>query len=404
MGVLVTLVTLFAIARITLTPGAEPMSQQLPIMCVACGTYGGIDFVLNILMFIPLGLGLSLLLNHRVGTIAICAIISFTIELLQFQFVANRDSSLSDLLANSIGGVVGVGLGMGWRYLLIPTPGQATKLGRGISLLWVLVIFLSAWSLKPQATDSPLWIQLTANLGGFDRFAGDLHAASINNGQLVGGRIPDTSNLPAVFKSDTLVVSANVSFKDALGLGQRRQAPIVSVFDGNQREIMMFAQADRHLTFRYRSHLSTLRLREPIFTLTDAFVLSDSSATLLSAARKDGKVLLTASHNDEKAETVYRTHPFLLWSAFLPFNLLLKPLLYVAFSAGWAFLLALIPGFWHGARHNLRLAAMESGAVVLGTLLLVPVIVKTPAIPLWGWVFTFAGLVVGFLIGSLSFD
>lgn len=72
-------------------------------------TYDGIEFAANILMFIPIGLMFVLLLGRRRWwlAIALSVIMTFGIEGVQ-HFLADRVSDPRDLLANSIGGVIGV--------------------------------------------------------------------------------------------------------------------------------------------------------------------------------------------------------------------------------------------------------------------------------------------------------
>ena len=71
--------------------------------------YSKLEFTANIGMFVPLGFLVSLLLPVRVWwlSLIICPAISVAIELVQGAVLAGRFATVSDVIANSIGGLVG---------------------------------------------------------------------------------------------------------------------------------------------------------------------------------------------------------------------------------------------------------------------------------------------------------
>lgn len=74
--------------------------------------YNELEFTANIVMFVPLGVFLAMVLRRtRVwwGVIAL-PLASIFIELIQFFFLDSRVADLRDVIANSIGGWIGVGL------------------------------------------------------------------------------------------------------------------------------------------------------------------------------------------------------------------------------------------------------------------------------------------------------
>ncbi|MBT2498961.1 VanZ family protein [Agromyces sp. ISL-38] len=72
--------------------------------------YEHIEFAANVLMFIPLGLLLTLALRPRlarwVPPLACCAA-SAMIELVQFTLLPQRFTTVSDVIANTLGGAIG---------------------------------------------------------------------------------------------------------------------------------------------------------------------------------------------------------------------------------------------------------------------------------------------------------
>ncbi|HEX8905828.1 MAG TPA: VanZ family protein, partial [Longimicrobiaceae bacterium] len=106
--------------------------------CIACGERGMADAVRNLLLFIPLGFVASPRFRWAVVAIAACAAFSLAVETLQ-QWIPGRDPSVSDLLFNSAGAVLGVALARSARVWLRPSPRAATLLSVGwATLLWAL--------------------------------------------------------------------------------------------------------------------------------------------------------------------------------------------------------------------------------------------------------------------------
>ena len=72
--------------------------------------YNKLEFSANVLMFVPLGFLAALLLPARVWWLAllICPGLSIAIELTQATFLAARFATATDVVANTIGAVVGI--------------------------------------------------------------------------------------------------------------------------------------------------------------------------------------------------------------------------------------------------------------------------------------------------------
>ena len=72
--------------------------------------YNKLEFSANVAMFIPLGFLAALLLPARIWWLAllICPALSIAIELTQATFLAARFATVTDVVANSIGAVIGI--------------------------------------------------------------------------------------------------------------------------------------------------------------------------------------------------------------------------------------------------------------------------------------------------------
>jgi hypothetical protein len=88
-GTLTAGVGLLLIAVLTLSPDLAAGTQK-PSLCLICGSRGGEDAVLNVLLFIPFGFGLRLRGTSRWRAWAVTIAVTATVELLQI-YIPGRD-------------------------------------------------------------------------------------------------------------------------------------------------------------------------------------------------------------------------------------------------------------------------------------------------------------------------
>ncbi|QIZ98345.1 VanZ family protein [Leifsonia sp. PS1209] len=118
---IVTAVYLVAVGWITLSSQPQDSEQNTFIRGVIAQigrfpatswvTYNGVEFTANIAMFVPMGVLFTLLLGLRrwwvallIGVVATC-----TIEFIQL-FLPTRYSDVRDLIANTTGTLIGIGV------------------------------------------------------------------------------------------------------------------------------------------------------------------------------------------------------------------------------------------------------------------------------------------------------
>ena len=98
-GLICTALALCLIGYFTLRPVPEQaaaVAETSPWCIVRCGDLGLLDIILNVLLFLPLGIGLGLLGRTR-AAVAIGFLYSVAIELTQLFLIAGRDASLRDV-------------------------------------------------------------------------------------------------------------------------------------------------------------------------------------------------------------------------------------------------------------------------------------------------------------------
>jgi glycopeptide antibiotics resistance protein len=82
--------------------------------------YTRLEFSANVAMFVPLGFLVAILLSNRFWWIAIllCPALSAAIEWTQLMFLAARFATVLDVVANSLGALIGIVGAQGLRYIV----------------------------------------------------------------------------------------------------------------------------------------------------------------------------------------------------------------------------------------------------------------------------------------------
>ncbi len=354
--ILIALATL-PILLITLFPRDDP---SIPLhswgLCLACGDFGGVDFLLNVALFGPLGLALhhgDLSLRR---TAAVALGLTLGIEVFQFLFLPGRFAALGDLVANTSGGILGWILGRTWPLIATPAPAIARRLAV-ITLSGVALIFwVTGWLLQPSLPVSTWFGQWRPALGQFDQFMGSVDSARLGPRPLPGHMLVDTWERRLELLEGPISIRAH----GTLGPPPRRTAPIVSVFDDRQRQIALLGQEGEDLMVAIRLRTSDARLRTPALRVPEG--LAAPAGTRYDAAGwwADGTLSGTAVGTGALPLTVG-----LGWSFVLPFGADLEPGTPV-WSVLWLALLGLVPGRLVGRGWRSPLSSVIGVGVLVG--------------------------------------
>ena len=395
----VTAGALVFIAAETLVPHPEnaALVARTPIWCVVCGELGLLDILLNIILFVPLGVGLRLLGRSWRQALFLGAVLSLGIETAQYFAIPGRDAALGDVLTNSAGAALGALLAGSWRLWLLPTRGAARRLAGTVAAIWLLQVGLSGLAVQPSLPRSVYWGQRAAELGQFDTFPGRLLDARVGAMPLPSRRLANSDSVRrALLAGDP--VTAVVEPAGPTG----RIAPLASIFDGDQREIAVLGQWDHDLVFRLRARALDWRLRPPAIRLPSVFASpTPETLTVAGAVRRDS-LIVTATGGASGA--VGRAVPLSAqwgWSLLLPYE--------HAFGSEVGWLSALWVGgwmvpiaFWIAAA-GLRTAptALAVFLLLLLGLIAVPALLAERA-GVVEWVGALAGALVGWLLARAT--
>jgi hypothetical protein len=385
------------IGAMTLIPHPEEAarSAMTPITCVVCGELGTVDVILNVLLFVPLGLGLGLARFSWRRALVLGAVLSFGIELLQMKVIAGRDASLGDLLTNTLGAGLGAWLTVIWPRLFRPNLPTARSLALGWAALIVVIFAGTALALRPAwPTGVPWWGQWAPDLGHLAQFPGRVLSVSAASIPLPPGRALDQRQLEAALTANTELTATAVLGSPTVGL-----APIASIFDAEQREVVLLGQDGGDLVWRVRMWSAKLGLRNPGVRLPGALG-SRAGDTITATGRLAGpEFRIGATHGrTERSWTL----PFTAswgWSLLLPWPYAFGPEVRVL-TALWVAGLLMPIGLWGARGRRFGGALMVATPVVL--LALIPAAAQFAPVHWTEWLAAALGLGAGIGVSRWS--
>lgn len=348
-----------AIVALTAVPSGGGAEQSSP-WCVVCGPYGGVDFALNLVLYIPLGLGLGALRLRPRTAVAAVFLTSLVVEVLQVGVISGRDANLGDLVSNTIGGLIGVWIGTRWRSLVQPRARESLRLARAWGLLWLVIVAISTWAVGVNIPEPPWWAQLALKGTAPQTFRGEVLETSIGgipvrSDSLVNGAALRTALLngaPATVRA--IVPKPSVAPSSVFGIA-----------DSTEVSIFTLAQDGHDGVFHVQTRAGgVLRLQSPSIRLPGAFPSSGEDTVRLTGQRTRTSLSIAAERGDGRVARTLRVSPHWAWTFFLPFEYSLGPGSWRA-TALWLAALALPLGYWLGRAGQLGGAAVGPAVVAL---------------------------------------
>jgi hypothetical protein len=303
LGAIVLVLAVLAIGVATLAPG-EIDTTATPLTCLVCGSEGGADVARNILLFLPFGAALALLgVRLRVATLLALAL-TLAVESAQLWLVPGRDPTLSDVLSNTLGGLLGFLLVAGAPLWLRPTRTQARRLAAAGTLLWLAQLALTAAGLQWAPPAAPYLANVIPPAGSQMRaFEGQILERSVDGAPSATGF--DGGAVESGLRGARLTVDATV--RPTYPPGMLR--PLVVYFSRAWEPVLVVGQQGRDLLLRARTRSQVARFRGPTFRLAGIFptleeqaAAHDGSPPIRVGAQLDGPVVRLTSR-DERGVT-----------------------------------------------------------------------------------------------------
>jgi len=262
-GAVVIALALVAIGMATLVPGRGPGAEP-SFGCIVCGERGLADAIVNVILFVPLGVGFALLGTRLRGAVLGGALASALVEFAQLTVIPGRDPSVGDLLFNTLGTVAGYGV-----LLLVPILARlddrtAARLSIAAALDVVLAVALTGWLFQPSFPRTAYWGQWTPNLGHLEWYRGRVRSSRIDGVAVRSRRIEDSE-----WARGALLAGKPMEVEATAGPPVGRLGSLFSVYDENRTEIVLLGPDRDDLVFRHRTRASAWRLDQPDLRLRD---------------------------------------------------------------------------------------------------------------------------------------
>lgn len=330
------------IALLTLEPRPRqaPLSASTPWYCLVCGGLGTVDVLLNLALFVPLGFTL-----RRQGfawplTLAIGFLVSAAVEALQATVVTGRDPSLSDLVTNTAGTLLGALLAEALPALTRPGRRRGAWLAAAAASGWLLLLGFTGWAVQPADPPTAATLRKAPTTPGLDRFAGNVRGVWLNGAHAAGTL--DTAIIASALASRSLGLTASATLESWTEV----LAPIVDVVDRRWVATVQLGQVGQKILFTVRSRSERLRLRAPSVKVYRALPPPDGQQIEVGGALRGPSLTAfsTTGGVTHRAET--RLTPGLGWMLILPLGFYPFDYRPELTSAVWTALPLLLVGYW----------------------------------------------------------
>ena len=375
----------FALALLTiLVATLAPFGGPKPALsvCLVCGERGLADGLRNIFLYAPLGAATAWCGWRRPRVLVAAIALSALIELAQV-WIPGRDPSLGDVTFNAVGAIAGFWAGRSSDGWLRP----AGRLRVWLMLLGAFGVLATAAAtgmlLQADFPRSTYWGQWTPNLGHLEWYRGRIVGVTIGALEVADGPVPHSAAVRSLLLSRTALRIRAVAGPPVPALGS-----LFSIYDGQQREVVLVGPDRDDLVFRYRTRAAAARLEQPALRAEGALRGVAAGDSLGVEVRRDGNgrcLEVNARAFCGLGFTIGRA-----W-ALIGFPETFPSWLRILLDDGWLAGLLMPLGFWLTGRRTGPLVVL---AVAAG-LVLVPVATGLMPTPPGG----LAGAAVGLALG-----
>ena len=391
-------VGLLAMLALTLYPNPRQarVADHTPLLCLVCGESGAADVVLNLLLFMPLAAGLTLLGWPWRRVVAVCALLSLEVETLQFVAHTGRDGSLSDLLTNTTGGALGAALAQRLELLLAPGPVLAPRFSAAAAAAWLGILVFTAVSMRPWAPAGRLRNQCTSSYPTSEIFSGTAQVMMLNgvplscDQDLARGEIRREMQRGDI-SLQTVATAGNPSL-------DRR---VIHLVRTPRTSLVVLVQQGRTAVFQAPTLAGAFRFFVPAVRLPHAFPSRPGGLVQLDAGTDGRRLRLSVVHDGGHRQVELPLSPSYGWTLLFPIPIGPGAGLRIM-AALWLGGLIVPAAYWagRGARPGAMLGVL--GGVAIAGLGLVPALAGFDRVYWSDWLGTGAGVAAGWALSQIA--
>lgn len=249
-------VVLLFIGVATLTPEWSSPKPDLAVTCLLCGDLGGPDLVLNVALFVPLGLALAALGVRPMHALGVSLALSLGIEGIQV-LLPGRSTTLRDALCNAAGGWLGAILWIRVPRWMTPSPGTAVRLAGAVAAA-VGAVALSGSLMGFAPSPPPYYGHWSPRQEHLAHWSGRLARVELDGLAIPDWRISGPEALRRAIADGFELRLAGTQGAPTSELGG-----IVTVSDARMREVLLVGPDGHDLVVRVRRRAANLRLAAP---------------------------------------------------------------------------------------------------------------------------------------------
>jgi VanZ like family len=280
-----------------------------------------VDVVLNLLLFLPFGAGLGLAgWSWRRAAVA-AALLSFTVETLQYFVVTGRDPSLGDLINNTAGGAAGAAVAGRLGGLAWPSASAARRLLLCGTVIWLAWLGVSALSLSPGAGPGQIhsvWGQFEPE--PFD-FEGEVTSATLAGDSLPRDGTPENA---AAVRARLLGGDLRLEVYFLTGPPTADGSWIYGL-RVSQRPHLTLVQHQQSVLITVPTHGVRWRLQAPTVSLPDALPNQSGAPVTVEGGRRNNTIWLTSTYAGQGRSVEVELSPAHGWQLVAPFNYPMGP-------------------------------------------------------------------------------
>jgi len=331
------------------------------------------ELIQNILLFIPLGLSLTLAGVRPWRGVTIGALLSFTVEFLQ-QWIPGRDPNIGDIVTNTIGTALGVLLVVAAPIWLWAPPRRSVWQARLTAALAVLVWYGTGAMLRQTFPPPPYHIVTTPDFSFFGHYEGEVLTVT-----------------PGLRSLAVIAVAAPHP--------PGRTSPLMALLDQRDERALMLSVDGPDLTLRYAMPALHATLEQPDLRLRGAMKSVAPGDTFTAATWHDSTNIclrLNATARCHLGYTIGDGWKLIFYPEGRPAWVL--GMINTLWMAGCV----IGVGLWAArARSHGGGGALAAGIVIVG-LLMVPLVTGLKPTPIYEWIGALGGMAVGYVLSSVN--
>ena len=239
------------IARVTLVPTS---GSDIGVFrwCLLCGDTGLSDFIANVILFVPVAVALCFWGASGRRIIGGLFLLSLAIELAQLR-IPGRESTLSDVISNTLGAVVGVALASWWPRRRRSAPGAFIAVAAVLA-----AIACGGAILRPRFPSGTYYGQWDDYPTPYQHYGGRVLSAEIGGTPLPWQQLRNSQLVRKRLRNGDTVLVRGIA-----GLAPRWVTQWFGIGDERRRGILLLGVYRDELVFKVSTSAPDLLLREP---------------------------------------------------------------------------------------------------------------------------------------------